>query len=102
MEHREQLNILLVDDNPAKLRTYEVILAELGENLLMAHSAKEALDHLLRTEISVMLIDVCMPDLDGFELARMVREHPRFHRTSLIFVSAVLLTDLDRLRGYEC
>ena len=49
-----------------------------------------------------MLVDVCMPDLDGYELAAMIRQHPRFQKTSIIFVSAILMTDLDRLRGYEC
>ena len=96
-----KINILMVDDQPAKLLSYEVILAELGENLLKASSAREALEHLLRTEIAVVLIDVCMPDLDGFELAAMIRDHPRFERTAIIFVSAVQITDLDRLRGYE-
>jgi len=96
-----RVNILLVDDQPAKLLTYESILGELGENLLTASSATEALDCLLRTEIAVVLVDVCMPDLDGYELASMIRQHPRFQKTSIIFVSAVLMTDLDRLRGYE-
>src|SRR5262249_11909689 len=62
----------------------------------------EALEQLLRTEIAVVLIDVCMPDLDGFELASLIRGHPRHQRTALIFVSAVLQSDLDRLRGFEC
>jgi len=97
----EKVNILLVDDQPAKLLSYEVILAELGETLLKANSANEALQHLLKNEIAVVLIDVCMPDLDGFELAGMIREHPRFQRTAIIFVSAVMMSDLDRLRGYE-
>ena len=96
-----RVNILLVDDQPSKLLTYESILSELGENLLTASSATEALDCLLRTEIAVVLVDVCMPDLDGYELASMIRQHPRFQKTSIIFVSAVLMTDLDRLRGYE-
>ncbi len=72
-----QVNILLVDDQPAKLLSYEVILAGLGDNLIKAGSAREALEHLLKKEIAVMLIDVCMPDLDGFELAAMIRGHPR-------------------------
>lgn len=97
----EPVNILLVDDQPGKLLSYEVILAELGETLIKANSANEALQALLRNDIAVILIDVCMPDLDGFELAAMIREHPRFQRTAIIFVSAVLLSDLDRLRGYE-
>src|SRR5262245_2328217 len=97
-----RVNILLVDDQPSKLLTYESILSELGENLITASSATEALATLLRTEIAVALVDVCMPDLDGYELASMIRQHPRFQKTSIIFVSAVLMTDLDRLRGYEC
>jgi len=96
-----KVNILLVDDQPSKLLTYESILSELGENILTASSATEALDCLLRTEIAVVLVDVCMPDLDGYELASMIRQHPRFQKTSIIFVSALLMTDLDRLRGYE-
>jgi signal transduction histidine kinase len=98
----DRVNILLVDDQPAKLLTYETILGELGENLIKVSSASEALQCLLDNEIAVVLVDVCMPDLDGYELAAMIRQHPRFQKTSIIFVSAVLMTDLDRLRGYEC
>jgi signal transduction histidine kinase len=98
----DRVNILLVDDQPSKLLTYETILGELGENLIKASSASEALQCLLDNEIAVVLVDVCMPDLDGYELAAMIRQHPRFQKTSIIFVSAVLMTDLDRLRGYEC
>ena len=97
----EKVNILLVDDQPAKLLSYEAILRELGESLLKADSAQRAFEHLLKTDIAVILIDVFMPDLDGFELARMIREHPRFQKTAIIFISAVLLTDLDFLRGYR-
>ena len=98
----DRVNILLVDDQPSKLLTYETILGDLGENLLTASSATEALECLLKNEIAVVLVDVCMPELDGYELAAMIRQHPRFQRTSIIFVSAILMTDLDRLRGYEC
>ena len=101
MGPHDSVNILLVDDQPAKLLSYEVILSELGHNLLKAGSAREALEQLLRNEIAVVLVDVSMPDLDGFELAQMIRDHPRFRNTAIIFVSAVHLTDLDRLRGYE-
>jgi len=101
MTANEKVNILMVDDQPAKLLSYEVILAELGENLIKAASGKEALEHLLKTDIAVVLMDVSMPDLDGFELADLIRQHPRFQRTAIIFISAVYLTDLDRLRGYE-
>jgi PAS domain S-box-containing protein len=101
MAPHEKVNILLVDDQPAKLLSYEVILKELDENLIKASSGREALEHLLKTEIAVVLVDVCMPDLDGFQLAAMIREHPRFQSTAMIFISAIHLTDVDRLRGYE-
>jgi PAS domain S-box-containing protein len=97
----DKVNILLVDDQPSKLLSYEVILDGLGENLLRATSGREALEHLLKTEIAIVLIDVCMPELDGFELAAMIREHPRCQNTAIIFISAIHLTDMDRMRGYE-
>jgi signal transduction histidine kinase len=93
-------NILLVDDQPAKLLSYELILAELDENLVKAGSATEALQKLLTMEFAVVLIDVCMPELDGFELAKMIREHPRFEKIAIIFVSAVQVNELDLVRGY--
>ncbi|WP_448033739.1 HWE histidine kinase domain-containing protein [Bradyrhizobium liaoningense] len=98
---QEKVNILLVDDQPAKLLAYEVILKDLGENLVIASSGREALEVLLKTEIAVILVDVCMPELDGFELAAMIREHPRFQKTAMIFISAIQVSDIDRLRGYE-
>src|SRR5207253_1601218 len=101
MASDDKVNILLVDDQPAKLLSYETILAELDERLIKAASAKEALEHLLKHEIAVILVDVCMPELDGFQLAAMIREHPRFQRTAIIFISAIHLTDVDRLRAYE-
>src|ERR1700748_3345479 len=97
----DKVNILMVDDQPGKLLSYEAILADLGENLIKATSGREALEHLLKTDVAVVLMDVSMPELDGFELADMIREHPRFRHTAIIFVSAVHLTDLDRLKGYQ-
>src|SRR5215471_1044176 len=97
----DRVNILLVDDQPAKLLTYRTILEDVGENLLSASNATEALELLLRHDVAVVLIDVYMPDIDGFQLAAMIRNHPRFEKTALIFISAILLTDVDRLRGYE-
>src|SRR5437660_6973952 len=97
----DKVNILLVDDQPAKLLTYEVILRELGDHLLKATSAQEALTLLLKNEIAVVLMDVCMPELDGFQLAQMIREHPRFRKVAMIFISAVHLAEIDHLRGYE-
>ena len=100
MDH-DKVNILLVDDQPAKLLAYEVILKELGENLVKASSGREALEFLLKNDVAIILVDVCMPELDGFELAAMIREHPRFQKTAMIFISAIQVSDIDRLRGYE-
>ncbi len=100
-EANDKVNVLLVDDQPAKLLANEEILRSLGENLVKASSAREALEFLLKNEAAVVLVDVCMPELDGFQLAAMIREHPRFQRTAIIFISAVQVDDVDRLRGYE-
>src|SRR6202040_887440 len=101
MNATDKVNILLVDDSQAKLLSHEAILAEVGENLLKASSARQAFEVLLKNEVALILIDVCMPDLDGFELAALIREHPRYQSTAIIFVSGIHLSDLDRLRGYE-
>lgn len=101
MNVQDKVNILMVDDQPGKLLTYEAILADLGENLIKASSAKEALEKLLKLDVSVVLMDVSMPEIDGFELAEIIRQHPRFQKTAIIFISAVHLSDLDRLRGYQ-
>jgi signal transduction histidine kinase len=101
MSTHDKANILLVDDQPGKLLSYEAILSDLGENLIKASSGREALELLLKNDITVVLIDVSMPELDGFELAQIIREHPRYQKTAIIFVSAVHLTDTDRLMGYE-
>jgi PAS domain S-box-containing protein len=97
----DKVNVLLVDDQPEKLLAYEVILGELGENLVKTSSAREALTFLLKNDVAVVLIDVCMPELDGFQLAAMIREHPRFQKTAIIFISAIQIADVDRVRGYE-
>ncbi len=101
MSAHDRVNILMVDDQPAKLLSYEVILNDLGENLVKANSGREALEYLLKNDVAVILADVCMPELDGFELAQMLREHPRYRTTAIIFISAIQFSDLDRLRGYQ-
>ena len=101
MQAKSPVNILMVDDQPEKLLSYETILADLGENLIRANSGKEALEQLLRKDIAVLLVDVFMPELDGFELASMVRSHPRFQRTAIILVSSVMVEDAHRLKGYD-
>jgi PAS domain S-box-containing protein len=98
---RLPVTILMVDDDPSKLLSYEVILKNLDENLVKATSARQALDFLLKSDVAVVLMDVSMPEMDGFELADMMRQHPRFQETPIIFVSAVHLTEVDRIRGYQ-
>jgi PAS domain S-box-containing protein len=98
---RAPVTVLMVDDQLSKLLSYEVILQDLGENLVRATSGRAALGHLLKEDVAVVLMDVSMPEMDGFELADMMRQHPRFQETPIIFVSAVHLTDVDRLRGYR-
>ncbi|MGC1461137.1 MAG: ATP-binding protein [Terracidiphilus sp.] len=91
----------MVDDQLAKLLSYEAILANLNENLIKATSASQALNVLLKTDVAVVLMDVSMPDVDGFELAEVIRQHPRFQKTAIIFISGVHLTDSDRIQGYR-
>lgn len=101
MNERDRANILMVDDQAGKLLSYEAILSDLGENLIKARSAREAMEQLLRNDIAVVLMDVSMPEINGFELADMMHRHPRFQKTAIIFISAVHLSDPDRIKGYQ-
>ncbi|MBU1486852.1 response regulator [bacterium] len=100
MENKEKVNILLVDDMPANLLTGKNILAELGQNIVCAHSGEEALKHLLREDFAVILLDVNMPGLNGFETAALIRQRPRSTHTPIIFVTATGTTEIDRGKGY--
>jgi len=99
--HAGRARVLLVDAQPSRLLTYESILSGLGVECVWAFSGTEALRRLLRDDFAVLLVDVNMPEMDSFELVRMVREHPRLERTPIIFVTAANFSELDRLRGYE-
>ena len=88
MDSKLTANILMVDDQPGKLLSYEAILADLGENLLSATSGREALDLLLKNEIAVILMDVSMPIMDGYEATRRIRSIPELAKTSIVAVSA--------------
>jgi signal transduction histidine kinase len=101
MNRDDKVNILLVDDQPARLLSYEAILADLGQNLVHARSGIEALKCLMEDEFAVVLLDVSMPEMDGFETATLIHEHPRFEKTPIIFVTGVHVTELDRLKGYK-
>ncbi len=94
-------NILLVDDQPARLLTYRAILEPLGHNLVAVNSGLEALEALMKQEFAVVLLDVKMPGMDGFETAALIHDHPRFETTPIIFVTGVHVTEFDRLKGYK-
>jgi signal transduction histidine kinase len=94
-------SVLLVDDQPAKLLAYEAVLSGLKVNCVRAHSGREALKQLLLQEFAVIVLDVSMPEMDGFETARLIREHHRLQHTPIIFVTGIHLSELDQLRGYE-
>jgi response regulator RpfG family c-di-GMP phosphodiesterase len=100
-EGQAPVNILLVDDQPGRLLTYRAILEPLGERLVEATSGEQALKLLMEDEYAVILLDVNMPGMDGFETASLIHQHPRFEKTPIIFVTAVNVTDMDRLRGYK-
>jgi PAS domain S-box-containing protein len=100
-ENTPRPHVLLVDDQPARLLTYEAILEGVGVDCVRAHSGKEALEKLLRHSFALILLDVSMPEMDGFETARLIREHHRFEQTPIIFVTGVHVSELDSLRGYE-
>ena len=97
----EKVNILLVDDQPARLLSYRSVLEDLGQNLVYAHSGAEALSCLMHMEFALILLDVSMPGMDGFETAAMIHEHPRFESTPIIFVTGVHDSEFDRLKGYK-
>lgn len=101
IERKDRVNILLVDDQPARLLSYETILSRLGQNLVSARSGLEALELLMKGDFAVILLDVSMPGMDGFETAAMIHDHPRYERTPIIFVTGVHVGELDRLKGYR-
>src|SRR5436190_9410430 len=97
----QKVNILLVDDQPGKLIAHEAVLQELGENIIKATSGRDALECLLKDDFAVILLDVNMPGMDGFETAELIRQRPRFEKTPIIFVTGYNTSDIDRLKGYR-
>jgi two-component system, LuxR family, sensor kinase FixL len=96
---REKAKILLVDDRPANLLVYELILAELNEELVMVHSGGEALEQVESQDFAVILLDVNMPGLDGFETARRIRSSARRAHVPIIFMTA-FVDDFRVAEGY--
>ena len=97
----QRANILLVDDRRDKLLALEVVLAPLGENLVPAHSGMEALRLLLKQDFAVIVLDVSMPGMDGFETASLLRQRKNSEMTPIIFISAINQSDIHLARGYS-
>ncbi len=96
-----KVNILMVDDSRENLLSLEAILADLGQNLIQAHSGKEALKWLLNNECAVILLDVQMPEMDGFETATLIRQREKTRGTPIIFLTAVSTSETHMFRGYS-
>jgi PAS domain S-box-containing protein len=97
----ERVNILLVDDQPSNLLALESILGDMGQNLVKAHSGRAALRHLLEADFAVILLDVQMPEMDGFETATLIRQRDRSRDTPIIFLTALSRSETNVFRGYE-
>jgi signal transduction histidine kinase/DNA-binding response OmpR family regulator len=95
-----RVNLLLVNDRPAQLTAWQAILNDLGQNLVIARSGIEALDHLLTTDFACILLDIHMPGMDGFETAEYIRQRPRSEHVPILFVTAINTHEADRARGY--
>lgn len=95
-----QVNILLVDDHPENLLALEAILGNLGENLVRANSGQEALRCLLNQDFAVILLDVQMPEMDGFETATLIRSRERSRQTPIIFLTAFSTSEQLMFKGY--
>src|SRR6059036_3424935 len=101
MSATEKVNILLVDDRRENLMALEGILKGLGQNLVKATSGAEALKYLLRNEVAVILLDVEMPDMDGFQTATLIREREKTKHTPIIFLTAISKSDVHVSHGYS-
>jgi len=97
----ERVNILLVDDRPENLLALEAILEPLGERLVRAHSGDEALKCLLTEEFAVILLDVQMPGLNGFETAELIKSRERTRYVPIIFLTAISKDEAYVFRGYS-
>jgi response regulator RpfG family c-di-GMP phosphodiesterase len=101
MESEQKANILLVDDNPANLVALEAVLEDLGENLVMVSSGEEALKHVLVQEFAVILLDVQMPGMDGFETASLIRDREKTRGIPIVFITAVGKSETHVSKGYS-
>ena len=100
MENEKPVNILLVDDQPANLLALEAVLEGLGQNLVRANSGEEALRHLIQKDFAVILLDVLMPGMNGFETAALIRQRDHSRHTPIIFLTAGGNTETEMFQGY--
>ncbi|MBA4149551.1 MAG: response regulator [Verrucomicrobia bacterium] len=96
-----KVNILIVDDRDDKLLALEAVISTLNENIVKARSGKEALRHLLQTDFAVILLDVAMPGMDGFETAALIRKRPQSELTPIIFVTSLNAAENQIVEGYS-
>ncbi len=101
VEHAEKVDILLVDDQPEGLLTLEAVLECLGQNLVKARSGREALREVLARDFAVILLDVQMPGMDGYETATLIRERAASQHTPIIFLTGSYKADVQMTRGYS-
>jgi CheY-like chemotaxis protein/anti-anti-sigma regulatory factor len=101
MQSQETVNILMVDDHPQNLLALEAVLGDMGQNLVRANSGREALKHLLDQEFALILLDVQMPGLDGYETAELAREREQSRHTPIIFLTAINQSDAQVFKGYS-
>jgi CheY-like chemotaxis protein/anti-anti-sigma regulatory factor len=101
MQAQERVNILMVDDHPQNLLALEAVLGDMGQNLVRANSGREALKHLLDQKFALILLDVQMPGLDGYETAALAREREQSRHTPIIFLTAINQSDAQVFKGYS-
>lgn len=101
MEPVDECSLLLVDDRPENLLALELTLADLGVRLVKAHSGAEALRHMLNEEFALVLLDAQMPEMDGFETAKLIRMREKTKQTPIMFLTAMYTTEVYEMLGYE-
>jgi PleD family two-component response regulator len=100
VNHEPPVNILLVDDQPANLLSLEAVLESLGQNLVRANSGEEALRQLIQKDFAVVLLDVLMPGMNGFETGSLIRQRERSRHTPIIFLTAGGRAETEMSQGY--
>src|ERR1700749_4773587 len=100
MDMETEVRILVVDDRPDKAKSLEILINDLGR-VITVHSGREALRCLLQQDFALILLDVNMPHMDGFETAAMIRQRPSFERTPIIFITSFHDSDTHASRGYS-